>query len=186
MSETRRRFLGTQILAGSAMLGVASPAAASAAAQATTPPVDGLDVSLDGEWEFRTDGETAWRTVTVPHTWQVMDGLVDYYGVAHYRRTFRAPAEAANAEVHIEFESVFHTAEVKLNGSAVGEHRGKGYTAFRTNELSSALKPDADNVLEGVARHPLNKKPPPAVPPPAPPRHPGVRGFRTELLGCFS
>jgi len=59
MSETRRRFLGTQILAGTAMLGVASPAAASAAAQATTPPVDGLDVSLDGEWEFRTDGETA-------------------------------------------------------------------------------------------------------------------------------
>jgi beta-glucuronidase len=148
MSETRRRFLGTQILAGSAMLGVASPAAASAAAQAAAPPVDGLDVSLDGEWEFRTDGETAWRTVTVPHTWQVMDGLEDYYGVAHYRRTFHAPAEAANADVHIQFESVFHTAEVKLNGSAVGEHRGKGYTAFQTHELSSALKPGADNVLE--------------------------------------
>ncbi len=148
MSETRRRFLGTQILAGTAVLGVASPATVVAAVPATTPPVDGLDVSLDGEWEFRTDGETAWRTVTVPHTWQVMDGLEDYYGVAHYRRTFRAPAETANADVHIEFESVFHTAEVKLNGSAVGEHRGKGYTAFQTHELSSALKPGADNVLE--------------------------------------
>ena len=148
MSETRRRFLGTQILAGTAVLGVASPATVVAAVPATTPPVDGLDVSLDGEWEFRTDGETAWRTVTVPHTWQVMDGLEDYYGVAHYRRTFHAPAEAANADVHIQFESVFHTAEVKLNGSVVGEHRGKGYTAFQTHELSSALKPGADNVLE--------------------------------------
>jgi beta-glucuronidase len=148
MSETRRRFLGTQLLAGTAVLGVASSAAVAAAVPAAAPPVDGLDVSLDGEWEFRTDVETAWRTVTVPHTWQVMDGLENYYGVAHYRRTFRAPAEAANADVHIEFESVFHTAEVKLNGSAVGEHRGKGYTAFQTHELSRALKPGADSVLE--------------------------------------
>ena len=148
MGETRRRFLGTQILASTAALGAASPATAVAAVPAATPPVDGLDICLDGEWEFRTDGDAAWSTVTVPHTWQVMDGLEDYYGVAHYRRTFRAPAEAANAEVHIEFESVFHTAEVKLNGVAVGEHRGKGYTAFQTHELSSALKPGADNVLE--------------------------------------
>ncbi|MGD0577959.1 MAG: glycoside hydrolase family 2 TIM barrel-domain containing protein [Bryobacteraceae bacterium] len=149
MSETRRRFLGTQILAGTAVLGPAIPATAGAAAPAAAaPPIDGLDVSLDGEWEFRTDGDTAWRTVTVPHTWQVMDGLEGYYGVAHYRRTFHAPPESANAEVCIEFESVFHTAEVKLNGSAVGEHRGKGYTAFRTDELSGALKPGADNLLE--------------------------------------
>src|SRR5271157_196909 len=148
MSETRRRFLGTQILAGTAVLGAATAATAGAAGPAAAPPVDGLDISLDGEWEFRKDGDAAWRTVTVPHTWQVMDGLEDYYGVAHYRRTFHAPAESANAEVYVEFESVFHPAEVKLNGSSVGEHRGKGYTAFRTHELSRALKPGADNVLE--------------------------------------
>jgi beta-glucuronidase len=112
-------------------------------------PVEGLDLSLDGEWEFRKDGDAAWRTVTVPHTWQVMDGFEDYYGVAFYRRTFRAPAEAASAAVYLEFESVFHTAEVKLNGVVVAEHKGKGYTAFRSRELNElGLKPGKDNVLE--------------------------------------
>ncbi len=149
MSETRRRFLGTQVLAATAVLGAATSGTAGAAVTgAEVPPIDGLDIPLNGEWEFRTEGEAAWRTVTVPHTWQVMDGLENYYGVAHYRRTFRAPAECANAEVHIEFESVFHSAEVRLNGVSVGEHRGKGYTAFQTRELRRVLKPGADNVLE--------------------------------------
>jgi beta-glucuronidase len=113
------------------------------------PPVDGFDISLDGEWEFRKDGDSVWRTVTVPHTWQVMNGLEDYYGVAFYRRTFQAPAEAAGAASYLEFESAFHTAEVKLNGVVVAEHKGKGYTAFRSRELTMlGLKPGAENLLE--------------------------------------
>jgi beta-glucuronidase len=124
------------------------------AAQATLsttakPPVDGFDISLDGEWEFRKDGDSVWRTVTVPHTWQVMDGFEEYYGVAFYRRRFQALSEAANAAVYLEFESVFHTAEVKLNGVVVAEHKGKGYTAFRSRELTMlGLKPGAENLLE--------------------------------------
>ncbi len=150
MHETRRGFLGAQILTGAAALGLAASQTAQAApASVANPPVEGLDISLDGEWEFRKDGDSAWRTVTVPHTWQVMDGFEDHYGVAFYRRTFRAPAEAANGAVYLEFESVFHTAEVKLNGAVVAEHKGKGYTAFRSQELNAlGLKPGADNLLE--------------------------------------
>jgi len=149
-SATRRNFLGAQVLTGAAALGLA----AAGSAQTAPPripdvPVEGLDIPLDGEWEFRKDGDATWRTVTVPHTWQVIDGFEDYYGVAFYRRTFRAPAEAANGAVYLEFESVFHTAEVKLNGIVVAEHKGKGYTAFRSRELSKlGLKPGADNLLE--------------------------------------
>jgi beta-glucuronidase len=78
-----------------------------------------------------------------------MDGFEDYYGVAFYRRTFHAPAEVANGAVFLEFESVFHTAEVKLNGVVVAEHKGKGYTAFRSRELNAlGLKPGAENLLE--------------------------------------
>lgn len=150
MNETRRRFLGTQILTGTVALAVAESGAVQAALSTIAkPPVDGFDISLDGEWEFRKKGDSGWRTVTVPHTWQVMDGFADYYGVAFYRRKFEAPAEAAGAASYLEFESVFHTAEVKLNGVVVGEHRGKGYTAFRSRELTRlGLKPGADNVLE--------------------------------------
>lgn len=150
MNETRRRFLNSQLLAGVGVLGAASQAVAQSnapAAKAAEVPVEGLDVSLDGEWEFRKDGDTAWRPVTVPHTWQVMDGLEDYYGVAFYRRKFEAPAPAVNAAVYLEFESVFHTAEVKLNGVVVAEHKGKGYTGFRSREISG-VKAGEENLLE--------------------------------------
>jgi beta-galactosidase len=149
MNETRRRFLGTQILTGTAAIGATALGSAQAVlSPVAAPPVDGMDILLDGEWEFRKEGHSAWRTVIVPHTWQVMDGFEDYYGVAFYRRQLDAPASAANAGVYLEFESVFHTAEVKLNGTVVAEHKGKGYTAFRSREISGDLKPGAENLLE--------------------------------------
>ncbi len=101
--------------------------------------------SLCGQWWFRTDsgnagekqrwygsGDSAsgWRKVRVPHTWQVDTASVEYRGVAWYRRTFDAPQEWQNSAVRIEFEAVFHTATVWINGESAGEHVRKGYTAF--------------------------------------------------------
>jgi beta-glucuronidase len=102
-------------------------------------------VSLCGQWWFRTDplnvGEeqrwhstddtaSAWRQVRVPHTWQVEPAYVEYRGVAWYRRTFEAPNEWQDSAVRIEFEAVFHTATIWVNGELAGEHARKGYTAF--------------------------------------------------------
>jgi beta-glucuronidase len=67
-------------------------------------------------------------------------------GAAWYRRTFDAPRSWADSAVRIEFEAVFHTAVVSLNGAEVGRHVGKGYTAF-TVELSPHLKLGAANML---------------------------------------
>ena len=106
--------------------------------------------SLCGEWLFRTDpddrgvknhwyGASAsgegWRTVTVPHTWQVETPLTAYRGVAWYWRTFDLPQMAAanggpEHAVRVEFEAVFHTATVWVNGKLAGDHARKGYTAF--------------------------------------------------------
>ncbi|MGB7844773.1 MAG: glycoside hydrolase family 2 TIM barrel-domain containing protein [Candidatus Acidiferrum sp.] len=102
-------------------------------------------VSLCGDWLFRidsADGGTAqhwydhaapdivWRHVNVPHTWQIEAPLAEYYGVAWYRRTFDVAADWQTFAVRVEFEAVFHTATVWINGQLAGEHRGKGYTAF--------------------------------------------------------
>src|SRR5260370_31077725 len=102
-------------------------------------------VSLCGQWWFRTDsgnvGEkqrwygadgsiSAWGQVRVPHTWQVDPAFIDYRGVAWYRRTFDALSEWQNSAVRIEFEAVFHTATIWVNGELAGEHVRKGYTAF--------------------------------------------------------
>jgi beta-galactosidase/beta-glucuronidase len=101
--------------------------------------------SLCGEWLFRTDSTDSgtsqhwydadvpsigWRQVNVPHTWQIDAPMAEYYGTAWYRRTFDVPADWRTFAVRVEFEAVFHTATVWVNGQMAGEHRGKGYTAF--------------------------------------------------------
>jgi beta-galactosidase len=156
--SSRRRFLS---LAMSAPLGGAALAApaASVGGRAGSPAEEG--VSLNGKWLFRLDerdaGVTAgwqteqgvaagWREVSVPHTWQVEDGHTEYYGVAWYRRTIVPRPEWVGRAVRVEFEAVFHSATVWLNGVELGEHKGKGYTAF-TMDLRKALRTGEPNTL---------------------------------------
>jgi beta-galactosidase len=119
------------------------------------------EISLSGKWWFRTDpankgtaegwhisAELAegWETAEVPHTWQVEPGLIDYGGVAWYRRSFQVPADWAHSAVRIEFEAVFHSAAVWVNGQLAGEHARKGYTAF-TLEITHLLRWDEPNAI---------------------------------------
>ena len=100
---------------------------------------------MNGLWQFRMDpnkvGQTyswykpaqtsdAWENVTVPHTWQTAQDSAEYFGVAWYRRNFEVPQEWSDRTIRIEFEAVFHSASVWVNGNRVGEHLRKGYTAF--------------------------------------------------------
>ena len=146
---TRRNFLAgaAAAAAGSA---IASPSCGGTpharAVETSDVGARTLEVPLDGAWLFRTDpdgrGEAAgwhgadivdtsgWESVTVPSTWQVAGKTADYLGVGWYRRDFEAPEEWQGQVVRIEFEAVFHTAEVFVNGKKAGEHAGKGYTAF--------------------------------------------------------
>jgi beta-glucuronidase len=102
-------------------------------------------VSLCGPWWFRTDPVAAgaeqrwfdadysvddWQSIDVPHTWQVDPGYADYRGVAWYRRSFDVADSWRHSVVRIEFEAVFHTATIWVNGQPAGEHTRKGYTAF--------------------------------------------------------
>ena len=146
---TRRKFLAGAVTA-------AAGAAAAGTSCAGGPDSRGrgaafgegraLEVSLDGRWLFRTDpdrrGEAAgwhgadlvdtsdWEGVAVPSTWQVAEKTADYLGEGWYRRGFEVPEDWRGRVVRIEFEAVFHTAEVFVNGKKAGEHVGKGYTAF--------------------------------------------------------
>ena len=118
-------------------------------------------VSLCGQWWFRTDSGNvgkeqrwygshesivAWRKVHVPHTWQVEPASVDYRGVAWYRRTFDAPSEWQDSAIRIEFEAVFHTATVWINGKLAGEHVRKGYTAF-VLDITHLLRWGSSNMI---------------------------------------
>lgn len=130
-----------------------SRAAALAAAGAAplpgaTPDAEacGDRISLDGTWRFRLDKATAWREVTVPHTWQTAAETAEYYGVAWYEREFDAPKEWASQAVRIEFEAVFHSAVVWINDQPAGEHLRKGYTAFAP-DITRRLQLGARNTV---------------------------------------
>ena len=81
-------------------------------------------------WYHADAPKNDWHKVNVPHTWQIEPALAEYYGIAWYRRTFDVPLDWQRCAVRVEFEAVFHTATVWVNGQPVGEHLGKGYTAF--------------------------------------------------------
>lgn len=89
---------------------------------------------------------TSWESVQVPHTWQTLGRSPEYSGVAWYRIRFTPPESWASQHVRVEFEAVSHTAHVFLNGAPVGEHIGKGYTAF-TLDLSPRMKAGQQNIL---------------------------------------
>ncbi len=155
---SRRRFLATLPAIGTA---AALPAlAASQPSKGETGPDGALTLSmpLREGWLFRLDPtgsrdpkpefspKTGWTEVTVPHTWQAMTGSPGYVGAAWYKVDFYCPPPWQHRFVRVEFEAAFHTAHVYLNGSSVGQHVGKGYTAF-TCDLPTQLLPGQTNTL---------------------------------------
>lgn len=111
-------------------------------------------IPLREGWQFRLDPSASsmpgtnanWQPVIVPHTWQALGGSPDYVGVAWYQRSLLVPSDWRTQFVRVEFEAVYHTAHVFLNDEPVGEHIGKGYTAF-TCDLSPHLRYDEANTL---------------------------------------
>jgi beta-glucuronidase len=160
--SSRRNFITASV---GAVAGALSTSALKATETTRRPCISEI-VSLCGEWLFRTDPDDqgtknnwhsadapgeGWRKVTVPHTWQVTPQLADYRGVAWYFRTFDLPSTYATAStperaVRVEFEAVFHTATVWVNGQLAGEHTRKGYTAF-TLDITNLLQSDRTNTI---------------------------------------
>jgi beta-glucuronidase len=155
---SRRKFLHR-----SSHLAAAAALALPEDHQTATPALSGNHerVSLNGWWRFRLDPQTegeknrwfapdlslqGWQDVCVPHTWQVTPESAEYYGVAWYRRSFDVPRQWEAGAVRVEFEAVFHSATVWVNGVEAGKHLGKGYTAF-TFDLNRLLKFGAENTI---------------------------------------
>ncbi len=154
---SRRKFL-SEALAGAVLASASPELLRSETARARSIAAT---VNLCGKWSFRVDPENAgtkdawnsagyaaaqWREVEVPHTWQVDPAYADFRGVAWYRRAFDVLPEWRDAAVRLEFEAVFHSATVWVNGQLVGEHLRKGYTAF-SFDISPALRWDQPNVI---------------------------------------
>ncbi|MGD1102513.1 MAG: sugar-binding domain-containing protein, partial [Terriglobia bacterium] len=160
--QPRRRFLKQLGTAGAAVA-LTSPALAgtqSIVAEScfdlgtAVVPLESWSFALDPEGHGESQGwfksvkerPSAPSQVTVPHTWQVSAENAGFMGVGWYWTEFEVPSHWAGRCVRIEFEAVFHTAKVWLNDKLLGEHPGRGYTAF-TFDATPALRFDAPNFL---------------------------------------
>ncbi len=154
---SRRKFLTNAGTLAASALGATALSAGEEKPQLSSNKT----VSLCGEWRFRADPTAAgseqhwyeagdstsdWHSVDVPHTWQIESASADYRGVAWYRRTFDVPIVWQHSAVRIEFEAVFHTATVWIDGQLAGEHARKGYTAF-TLDITPFLRWGGPNTV---------------------------------------
>jgi len=91
--------------------------------------------------EIPADLPQDWETVTLPHTWNDLDGQDggnDYWrGTAAYYRQFARPEMPQAGRAILEFNGAAMTAEVFLNGRKLARHEG-GYSTFRV-DLTDAL-----------------------------------------------
>lgn len=95
---------------------------------------------LGGKWDFfkgcsdfASLKDISPKTVTIPHTWNNLDGQDggnDYYrGTCCYRKLFPRPAFEPSHQLYIHFDAVNASAEVYFNGTRIFSHDG-GYSAF--------------------------------------------------------
>ncbi len=121
-----------------------------------TPPVTERHVvSLDGAWKFvgHTDAlgpeqtgfdDAKWASVSVPHTWNTRTDLTTH-PAAWYRRHFALTDSDKGHELYLQFAGAATVADVYLNGTYLGEHRG-AYTRS-VFDATAAANFQGDNVL---------------------------------------
>jgi len=93
-----------------------------------------MDQNIDDGWHFvggHIDGSSIEAVVDLPHTWNAHDasaGYEYYRGTGTYTKSVQVPSESGK-RYFLHFEAAQSVADVSVNGTHVGQHRG-GYTAF--------------------------------------------------------
>ncbi len=162
----RRRFLELSAMTtAAAVVGSAGEHtllnAQMASAQAATysPPASNrIDTLIDTGWKFfrgdvsgaqtPTFNDSSWSSVTLPHTWNNIDGEnggTYYRGVSWYRLHYAVPAAYAGHQLYLQFDGASLVSDVYVNGTFLGEHQG-GYATFRF-DATSALNVGGENVI---------------------------------------
>lgn len=139
---------------------------------------------LNFGWQFRLNNEGEWRTVDVPHDFQIeqpwvapaADERPDNTDVAaniksrlssrgfkemakgYYRYHLTPNPDMEGRRLLLDFEGIMYTAEVFLNGERVGG-TDYGYVGFEI-DVTNKLKAGKDNLIEVVAdtREPNNSR----------------------------
>ena len=113
-------------------------------------------VNINREWRFELGDfpgaeapafdDASWDAINLPHSFSMpYFQYKDFYvGYGWYRKHLEVKPEWASKRVCIEFEGAFQDAEVFVNGTRIGEHKG-GFTGF-SMDITLAIHP-GDNLL---------------------------------------
>lgn len=98
-------------------------------------------VNLNREWTYQRGDfpgaeraaydDSRWERIGLPHSFSIPYFMSSefYTGYGWYRKTLPLSREDLRKELYLEFDGVFQEAEIYVNGSLAGTHRG-GYTGF--------------------------------------------------------
>lgn len=108
--------------------------------------------------------DSDFEDIQLPHT--VKELPYNYFDeedccmLSCYRRHFSVPEEAENCRIFLDFDGVMCAAEVFVNGSAAGTHKG-GYTPFSVEITDFVHAGSSDNVITvAVDSHERSDVPP--------------------------
>jgi len=112
---------------------------------------------LDSGWKFQSGeavnaeqpgfDDSSWQRISIPHNWgweEAQQGRHFYRGPGWYRRELNLVPETGK-RYFLRFEAASLVADVYLNGTKLGEHRG-GFGAF-CYEITGNLAASGTNVL---------------------------------------
>ena len=119
-------------------------------------------ISINESWKFTNGIQTprglgwggsqnASATVNLPHTWNSTDYMSDSgyrRGYGSYSKDIEIPAEYKGKRIFLRFEGAGSVANVFINSSHLGEHRG-GYTAF-TYEITDRVNYGKNNSVSVI------------------------------------
>ena len=114
-------------------------------------------INLNNDWAFIQQDAglpevmpTDWQTVSLPHTWNAIDGHDGNGGYDKgrywYAKTFATPKQPlGGGKVFVEFLAAGQQATVYVNGKEVVYHEG-GYSTFRA-DITEVCKEEGENLL---------------------------------------
>ncbi len=134
-------------------------------------------INLSGPWQFRIGGNTEWREIHVPSSWESQGISFQVEGPVVYRKEFVIPGEWAGCQILLHFDAVSYACEVFCNNIRLGSHQGL-WTPF-TFDISSVIVPGASNTIELEVYKPGNR------PSSRYPVRSCLAGFLPDLGGTF-
>jgi len=114
------------------------------------------DNNMHREWKFKLGDypraeavsfdDTTWDAINLPHSFSLpyFQSKDFYVGYGWYRKHLQIKPEWVSKRIFVEFEGAFQDAELFVNGTRIGEHKG-GFTGF-SMDITSAVR-SGDNLL---------------------------------------